>query len=48
MPHDAKSMVIITEDAKIYISKDTQATLDWSKEIELKPKEETEILQPPH
>lgn len=39
LPRDAKSMVMITEDAKIFISKDPVASLAWAKDVELKPED---------
>lgn len=39
LPRDAKSMVLITEDVKLFISKDTAVNFDWAEEIELAPKE---------
>lgn len=39
MPRDARSMVIITEDAKVFISKDPISGPEWAKGIELAPKE---------
>ena len=48
MPRDAKAMWIITEDAKIFISKDEKVSMEWAKAIELAPKEkEITVPQPP-